>query len=1091
MKRNKKKRLSKASVLKGTRGAISLFLAMLMVPFTTLAGALLTAARVNSASSIYDEIISNSADSTLAEWDSFLKNRFGLLAVQQNTDAASGDEGDTKINSTFSKYVNRNTAALSNTFFDVKTNCTGLYSLADTQVLKNQILEYSKLSVPTLLVYNGLDIDGIIKSFENLIPGKNWLGLISNSFNLGSSFVDLGTAYDNLADAAREKETAKGNYDTSYTSLQDSLSALSSKIAEKNRVLAEYDNKISTKQSEVSSKQSTYNSLLKESEKNSSDINALTSKIDSLNEISDKIEEASKSGATVCGESKDLTDAVEEAIKNSYLTDIDDLENLSLSDLKETLEEKIKATEKSKSDLEKSNKGTSKESNNAKKALNSAQTELNKIKTEKNQKETEFNNAIDTLKQTANTNKSSYEGYIGDLISKLNAEKTKMSAANNAKQSVLDSTANLGMSAMSALSEGDKAKLRNEAKAADNKIADLKEKLKNGEITQEDYNATVGHYGYVKDMVNEAETNADNTKKLYDVASETVTKAINSKKTEFNDFNDQYYDAEILHLGKLKDKVSNFSVDNVGESFSTSDFKASYYISISVLTETMVDEAQDAILKELTKASLWDTIKLLFEVLESFIKIIMIYDPNLNTNIDTDYYRGIKDGWKTSEINLTDKENSDIYKKLFGDFSATDLNADNGLDFGACIKSIFTDISEIYKQVSGIGAIKSLLNFGKAYSEIEKRMSNIKTQFSNIVTCFTNLVSKTTMYSKTLVTGYLSYNTSCRTNYSSGRALTGASFNLRSQSTSYETDYSNATSIGDFVNMFSKALTGSPGKCFVGAEQEYLINGENSEIANQLWTFLEIYGLRLICDVVPIVASAEVTTMATACGPFGWLVYLLEILIEPLIDTLLLTSGGEVALVKNQPFLVPSGISSLISAVLKVTLTDAQKNANKQACVNELNKFAESCGGEKYKDPTNGDNKDRVESFFHFESNKTLHSSTENIYGAEVDTSLTWTYKRYLFTFNYQDYLFLYMCFCSQDTLISRFRDIVEYEAVQNLVNDGKNVFYTDDASKSGVFDLSKSYTYLRCESSFSTNEFIRLSGSNINMKTRVLYRGY
>ena len=51
--------------INGTRGVISLFLAILMLPFVSVGGALLNAARVNSAVAVFDEALCNASDSTL------------------------------------------------------------------------------------------------------------------------------------------------------------------------------------------------------------------------------------------------------------------------------------------------------------------------------------------------------------------------------------------------------------------------------------------------------------------------------------------------------------------------------------------------------------------------------------------------------------------------------------------------------------------------------------------------------------------------------------------------------------------------------------------------------------------------------------------------------------------------------------------------------------------------------------------------------------------------------------------------------------------------------------------------------------------
>lgn len=1088
MKRNKKRVFTKANVIKSTRGAVSLFLAMLMVPFTTLVGALLTAARVNSASTIFDEVISVSADSTLAEWDSFLKSRFGLLAMKQDTTDQSSDTGgggfrgedssaeeDNTINSVFSKYVNNNISVLSNTFFDVETNCTGLYSLADTDILKNQILEYSKLTVPTVLAYNALDIDGIIKSLENLIPGKNWLGLISSTVSIGSTFIDLGTAFENLLDAVKEKQTAKSFYDTSYSDFESSVSALSAKIAEKNRTLAQCDQDISSQKSVVSSKQATYDTLSAQSTSNDSMISTLTAKKEALDELLEEIDETIKNRTIVCGNSEDLMKSVNEAIDKKYLDKIDDLENMQLDELRKIVDEKATETKNSLNSLSASNSRVDRQCASAKKELQSAQSTLSNLQTERANKEAEYNSAIDTLKQTAGTEKSEYVEYIGDLISKLNTEKTKITAWNSAKASMVSSCMDLGNSAVATVTASEQDKLKKESEKNEKSVYEYQKKLSEGTIDKETYENYKTYVKYQNEMIDNAKASGKNMETMYNAVSNTISDAIKAGENELSKFNEQYYDAVVAQLSNLKKSVSEFDIESVGENFNRGNFKSNYYINLTVLTEKMVNDAQDDILEELVKDSLWETVKLMFNALKSFIKMLQLYDPNLNSVIDTDYYSSIKSGWTSSTVNMVDKNNSIEFKKLFGTYTVSDSNADNGVDLLGSILTLYNDVEYIYSKVSGINLIKTLLDFGKSYKAIEEKLADIKQQMSNIVDGFSNLIP--TLYANTLVTGYLSYSTSCRTNYSSGTSLTGESFNLRKQSTSYAEDYQNASGISDFINMFSKAFTGNTAKCFVGAEQEYLINGKDNEIQNQLLTFLEIYLLRAFCDIIPIITNAEVNAMAAACGPFCWLVWLLEMLLDPLIDTFILTSGGSVALWKNQPYLTISGIGSLVEAVGNITLSNATLTSAKDEAITDLNKLSADLGEKGFSaDPTANS---EVKSNLNFEIKQ------------KITSSKTFEYERQFFKWNYQNYLFLYMCFCSQDTLISRFRDIVEYEAVQKLVVDNKNVFYTDSNKNSGVFDLAKSYTYLRCEASFSTNEFIKLSGNNVNMKTRVLYRGY
>ena len=63
--------------INGTKGVISIFLALVILPFTTIAGSLVNAARVNSAVAIFDEALCNASNSTLGTYDKFLRKRFG------------------------------------------------------------------------------------------------------------------------------------------------------------------------------------------------------------------------------------------------------------------------------------------------------------------------------------------------------------------------------------------------------------------------------------------------------------------------------------------------------------------------------------------------------------------------------------------------------------------------------------------------------------------------------------------------------------------------------------------------------------------------------------------------------------------------------------------------------------------------------------------------------------------------------------------------------------------------------------------------------------------------------------------------------
>ena len=74
--------------INGTKGVISLFLACLMLPFAYMADLLVESGRYSEAMSMAEQAVANAEMSTLADYDEYLMNRFGLAAVSQEKDCA-------------------------------------------------------------------------------------------------------------------------------------------------------------------------------------------------------------------------------------------------------------------------------------------------------------------------------------------------------------------------------------------------------------------------------------------------------------------------------------------------------------------------------------------------------------------------------------------------------------------------------------------------------------------------------------------------------------------------------------------------------------------------------------------------------------------------------------------------------------------------------------------------------------------------------------------------------------------------------------------------------------------------------------------
>lgn len=194
------------------------------------------------------------------------------------------------------------------------------------------------------------------------------------------------------------------------------------------------------------------------------------------------------------------------------------------------------------------------------------------------------------------------------------------------------------------------------------------------------------------------------------------------------------------------------------------------------------------------------------------------------------------------------------------------------------------------------------------------------------------------LYRMLLIAGYASHNFPNRTlaldkdfagdmsGYTvklAGTSLTGYSYNDIKRP---QVSFSGATQTGinGLINSMKSDINGqATHQTFMGAELEYVMAGTSSEIANQSIVFMQLYFMRLLLDLPSVFTDGAVNTMAAAATIASWVVYLLVILGEPLVDTIFLVNGGEAPLIKTRCYLTPVGIPSMVSELLSITVHNA------------------------------------------------------------------------------------------------------------------------------------------------------------------------
>ncbi len=220
------------SFFKRTKGVISVFLILILVPTMVFSAVLVDGSRMVSARAITQEAADLAAFSVLSGYNATLKEEFGLFALKDVSDVqkvyeeslkatlqASGLDGQTyseKVWDVLKGTIGMNNPYQGKNFLNLydfqldQSSVTPLYTLANPEVLQNQIVEYSK--------YRGLYV-------------------IAERLGLLNSIADIAKQaeeQEKTADAMEEKmeiDEKNGKADEKVRTVQEYLETFNSELS--------------------------------------------------------------------------------------------------------------------------------------------------------------------------------------------------------------------------------------------------------------------------------------------------------------------------------------------------------------------------------------------------------------------------------------------------------------------------------------------------------------------------------------------------------------------------------------------------------------------------------------------------------------------------------------------------------------------------------------------------------------------------------------------------------------------------------------------------------------------------------------------
>lgn len=200
-KRERKKgfRWSKAKAKKYMRGSISILLCLVITPILSVTLGLIEYARYQQVMEVADELIELTGLTGIADYDPYIHDRFGMLAVSQ--DGTLGDGLETVLQ--------ENAKITGDQLVPGALVTKGKFSLLENSVLRRQILDFSQLTTPTAFVMKNLQLEEILEKLKSL-----------EGFSKVTDTVDkLATATEQVTAAVN----ALGTLKTDMQTLQDSI----------------------------------------------------------------------------------------------------------------------------------------------------------------------------------------------------------------------------------------------------------------------------------------------------------------------------------------------------------------------------------------------------------------------------------------------------------------------------------------------------------------------------------------------------------------------------------------------------------------------------------------------------------------------------------------------------------------------------------------------------------------------------------------------------------------------------------------------------------------------------------------------------
>ncbi|MCL2820194.1 MAG: DUF5702 domain-containing protein [Oscillospiraceae bacterium] len=182
--------------IKNVKGAVTVFITLLLIPAMLVSGTAVDLARIHTARSIIQDANQLAANAVLSQYDALLKDLYGLFGVAEDDPVLGsllddyikvsvfGESGQDKSLGTLQLFYGSNISSAEPVFADGK-------NLRNADVLQRQIEDYMKFRGPVIIVQDILELlgSGTFKTDS---------GIINDKLDVESAIADIYEKYKEL-----------------------------------------------------------------------------------------------------------------------------------------------------------------------------------------------------------------------------------------------------------------------------------------------------------------------------------------------------------------------------------------------------------------------------------------------------------------------------------------------------------------------------------------------------------------------------------------------------------------------------------------------------------------------------------------------------------------------------------------------------------------------------------------------------------------------------------------------------------------------------------------------------------------------------